>query len=68
MLLLVLIERQLYLKTQPVPRSKLYLGYRNQSVNAVEGNNSCLFSDPHKTQIHWAEPKIAECFARWYLV
>jgi hypothetical protein len=27
----------------------LRLGYTNQSVNAVEGNNRCLFSDPHKT-------------------
>jgi hypothetical protein len=24
----------------------LRLGYKNQSVNAVQGNNSCLFSDP----------------------
>ena len=30
----------------------LRLGYKNQSVNAVQGNNSCLFSDPHRTQIH----------------
>ena len=22
---------------------------KNQSVNAVKGNNRCLFSDPHKT-------------------
>ena len=28
-------------------------GYKNQSVNAVYGNNRCLFWDPHKTQIHW---------------
>jgi len=27
----------------------LRLGYKNQSVNAVKGNNRCLFSDPHKT-------------------
>ena len=26
----------------------LRLGYTNQSVNAVKGNNRCLFSDPHK--------------------
>jgi len=25
------------------------LGYKNQSVNAVQGNNHCLFSGPHKT-------------------
>ena len=28
---------------------RLNLGYNNQSVNAVWGNNCCLFSDPHKT-------------------
>ena len=27
----------------------LRLSYTNQSVNAVYGNNRCLFSDPHKT-------------------
>jgi len=27
----------------------LRLGYKNQSVNAVQGNNRCLFSGPHKT-------------------
>jgi hypothetical protein len=27
----------------------LRLGYKNQSVNAVQWNNHCLFSDPHKT-------------------
>jgi hypothetical protein len=27
----------------------LHLGYKNQSVNAVLGNNCCLFSNPHKT-------------------
>jgi hypothetical protein len=26
----------------------LRLGYKNQSVNAVQWNNRCLFSDPHK--------------------
>jgi len=25
------------------------LNYKNRSVNAVQGNNHCLFSDPHKT-------------------
>jgi len=27
----------------------LNLAYTNQSVNTVQGNNRCLFSDPYKT-------------------
>ena len=35
----------------------LRLSYKNQSVNAVQRNNRCMFSDPHKTHKHtvWAE-------------
>jgi hypothetical protein len=38
-----------------VPRSKhTRVGYKNQSVNAVQWNNRCLFSDTHK-YIVWEE-------------
>jgi hypothetical protein len=43
---------------QNVPRSKHAVSViKNQSVNAVQWNNRCLSSDPHKTHkyIVWAE-------------
>jgi len=35
---------ELYIKTSPYRAvNTLRLGYKNQSVNAVQGNNRCLF-------------------------
>jgi hypothetical protein len=42
-------RRMLYLKTQSVPRSNHYRGFKNQSVYAVSGTSRCLFSDKYKT-------------------
>jgi hypothetical protein len=43
-------RRQLYLKTQFVPRGKhFYLGYKIQSVYVIWGRIRCLFWDKYKT-------------------
>jgi hypothetical protein len=41
-------HKLLHVKIQSVPRSK-HTPYKYELVNVVWGNNSCLFSDPHKT-------------------
>ena len=39
----------IYISSSYRPVNTLHLSYENQSVNVVQGNNRCLFSDPYKT-------------------
>jgi len=54
----LMIERlrvtELYINIQFIPHTKHIPSrlYKNQSVNAVWGNNCCLFSDTHKTHTY----------------
>ena len=44
-------------KSQKGEDLTLRLSYKNQSLNVAQGNNRCLFPDPHKTYKYpvWAE-------------
>ena len=45
-------------------------GYKNQSVNAVQWNNRCLFWDPHETHDCnvWTERRIFLMLKTWWYI
>jgi hypothetical protein len=48
----------------------VFFGYKNQSVNAAQWNNRCLFWDPHETHKCdvWTERRIFSVLKTWWYI